>query len=105
MTRTHGQLNEDTGRVEERRVRRVREVDWPGDGRRHPVEEAQEEGDRLMGFRTRDGDRARRNLGIATPRSDGRWAGEVPPCPVCGEPALFTSKQSGPHCPPKKRKP
>lgn len=29
MTRTHGQLNEDTGRVEERRVRRVREVDWP----------------------------------------------------------------------------
>ena len=29
MARTHGQVNEDTGRVEERRVRRVREVDWP----------------------------------------------------------------------------
>jgi hypothetical protein len=29
MAKTHGQVNEDTGRVETRRVRRVREVDFP----------------------------------------------------------------------------
>lgn len=29
MARTHGQVNEDTGRVETRRVKRVREVDFP----------------------------------------------------------------------------
>jgi hypothetical protein len=29
MAKTHGQVNEDTGRVESRKVRRVREVDFP----------------------------------------------------------------------------
>jgi hypothetical protein len=29
MAKKVGQLNEDTGRVETRRVRRVKEVDWP----------------------------------------------------------------------------
>lgn len=29
MAKTHGQVNEYTGRVETRTVRRVREVDWP----------------------------------------------------------------------------
>jgi hypothetical protein len=29
MATTHGQVNENTGRVETRRVRRVKEVDWP----------------------------------------------------------------------------
>jgi hypothetical protein len=29
MAKKVGQVNEDTGRVETRRVRQVREVDWP----------------------------------------------------------------------------
>lgn len=29
MAKTHGQVNEATGRVETRRVRRVKEVDFP----------------------------------------------------------------------------
>ncbi|WP_199513899.1 hypothetical protein [Nucisporomicrobium flavum] len=29
MTKKVGQVNEDTGRVEQRTVRRIRQVDWP----------------------------------------------------------------------------